>query len=219
MPSFPFVGLYEKARDQVQTRLGAVILSCAIVPWLLVFACAPTPSLAGFAEGRAAYDAKDYKSAYEDLRKAADEGHAGAQYYLGHLYRRGRGVERDHVKAVQWYRMAADQGHANAQYRLGVMYQEQQGVKRDYAEAARWYRKAADQDHALAQYNLGMLFKNGRGVQQNNVEAYMWFTLFAAQRPKDQRNWVLGNMEEYMAQMEIVEAKERAKNSRPSSSK
>ena len=40
---------------------------------------------------------------------AADQGHALAQYAVGWLYERGRGVPEDDAEAVRWYRLAADQ--------------------------------------------------------------------------------------------------------------
>ena len=51
-------------------------------------------------------------------RKAAEQGHAGAQEELGWMYLMGVGVEKDKVKAVEWYRKAAEQGYARAQSRL-----------------------------------------------------------------------------------------------------
>ncbi len=185
--------------------------------WIVLLAGAVRPALAGFAEGEAAYASRDYKSAYPEFRKAADQGHAGAQYHLGAMYRRGQGVRTDPVEAVGWYRKAAEQGHAQAEFWLGWMYGRGRGIEKDYAEAARWYGKAAEQGHAMAQHNLGMLYRQGRGVPRNRVEAYKWFSLFVAQRPNSQLAWVLGDLEEHMTQMEIAEAKERAANWRPAS--
>ena len=200
-------------RKEISTRLYVLTALVAIV----AYAFLATAALAGFVEGRAAYNAKDYAVAYEEFSTAADQGHVAAQYFLGHMHRRGRHVKRDYMEALRWYRKAADQGHARAQNWLGVMYGRGLGVKRDYAEALRWYHKAANQGDAMAKYNLGNYYKYGRGVAPNKVEAYKWFSLFAAQRPNDQRNWVLGEMEEYMTPMEVSEAKERAKNWQPAS--
>ena len=220
--------------------------------WLLAFVYPTTPAPAGFVEGRNAYATGDYETAYAEFREAAVKGHAASQYYLGMMYRRAQGVEKDHAKAARWYREAAEQGHVLAQYWLAVMYHRVQGAERDYAEAMRWYRNAAeqgnvraelwlgvmyergqgvDQDHAeaarwyhkaadkgqaVAQHNLGRLYFQGKGVAQNKVEAHKWMSLFVAQRPDSQHGWVLGEIEQYMTLMEIVEAKERAKNWRPS---
>ena len=47
-----------------------------------------------------------------------------AQYYLGHLYEKGLGVERDAVKAIQWYNKAAQNELADAECALGQLYCE-----------------------------------------------------------------------------------------------
>ena len=41
------------------------------------------------------------------LRKAAEQGDAGAQVWLGVLYRDGRGVPQDYVEAHKWSNLAA----------------------------------------------------------------------------------------------------------------
>ena len=82
---------------------------------------------------------------FEKTRRLAEQGDAGAQSYLGYMYRSGLGVEQDYAEAVKWYRKAADQGDGDAQCNLGVMYCSGLGVEQDYAEAVKWYRKAADQ--------------------------------------------------------------------------
>ena len=51
----------------------------------------------------------------ESIRKAAEQGDAGAQYNLSVCYRKGEGVLRDMGQAVGWLRKAAEQGHAQAQ--------------------------------------------------------------------------------------------------------
>ena len=96
----------------------------------------------------------------------AEQGDAEAQFKLGSIYSKGKGVPKDFVEAVRWYRKAADQGFAPAQDNLGTMYADGRGVAQDYVEAARWYRKAADQGNALAEFNLGAKYDNGQGVPQ-----------------------------------------------------
>ncbi|MFN8923757.1 MAG: tetratricopeptide repeat protein, partial [Sphingobacteriia bacterium] len=51
-------------------------------------------------------------------QKAAEQGHANAQYNLGQLYEQGEGVEPSYDQAMHWYRLAAEQGHYTAQSRL-----------------------------------------------------------------------------------------------------
>ncbi|MEJ6830614.1 MAG: tetratricopeptide repeat protein, partial [Akkermansiaceae bacterium] len=58
---------------------------------------------------------KDYVEAVKWYRKAAEQGHAIAQYNLGCSYASGKGVTQDDVEAVKWYRKADLQGQAIAQ--------------------------------------------------------------------------------------------------------
>ncbi|MEW6313466.1 MAG: tetratricopeptide repeat protein [Pseudomonadota bacterium] len=134
-----------------------------------------------FIAGLVAYDKKDYASALKWYRKAAEQGHAGAQSNLGIMYAHGQGVPQDHAEAVKWYREAAAHGEANAQFRLGVMYDDGHGVPQDYVEAVKWYRKAAKQEHAGAEGNLGVMYALGQGVPQDRVMAHAWLSLAAAQ--------------------------------------
>ena len=49
-----------------------------------------------------------------DIRKAADQGDASAQYHLGFCYINGTGVVKNEVESVKWYRKAAEQGYAGS---------------------------------------------------------------------------------------------------------
>jgi tetratricopeptide (TPR) repeat protein len=100
------------------------------------------------------YKDENYDQAVQWYRKAAEQGHAGAQYSLGRMYDLGWGVAEDNDQAVQWYRKAAEQGHAGAQYNLGMMYDRGGGGAKDAIQAVQWYRKAAKQGYAMAQDEL-----------------------------------------------------------------
>ena len=62
---------------------------------------------------------KNEAEAVKWYRKAAEQGHADAQTYLGYCYKSGQGVPKDYSEAVKWYRKAAEQGNASAQNNLG----------------------------------------------------------------------------------------------------
>ena len=100
------------------------------------------------------------ESRFEACQKAAEEGHAKAQYNLGVMYAKGRGVSQDDNEAVSWYRRAAEQGDARAQNNLGVMYLEGRGVHQNFVLAHMWYSLAAASGHDTAadvQNQLGRL--------------------------------------------------------------
>jgi TPR repeat protein len=100
----------------------------------------------------------------DELRKAANQGQADAQFLLGARYESGKGITQDYKEAVKWYRMAADQGYARAQLLLGIMYEKGKGTTQDHKEAAKWYRMAANQGNENAQRNLDRLCKESPWV-------------------------------------------------------
>ncbi len=83
-------------------------------------------------------------------RRAADQGHAGGQAGVGHLYREGIGVPRDMVEAARWYQLAAQRrsngkpsdSDQSAARELGRMYRDGAGVKQDPLHAWVWLRRA-----------------------------------------------------------------------------
>lgn len=93
---------------------------------------------------------QDYSEATKWFRKAADQGDAMAQTYLGRNYENGRGVKQDYTEAVNWYRKAANQGDATAQNNLGSMYASGRGLPRDYVGAYMWFSLSAAQGDKIA---------------------------------------------------------------------
>jgi TPR repeat protein len=87
----------------------------------------------------------DVAEAIRWYRKAAEQGDAGAQYWLGWFYQshrfdgNGRPVN-DYAESVRWLKAAAEQGHPDAQLELGNAYREGRGVVRDEAQQGRWYQ-------------------------------------------------------------------------------
>jgi TPR repeat protein/membrane associated rhomboid family serine protease len=115
------------------------------------------------------------------LREAARQGNAVAQYNLGVRYRDGVGLPQDYKEAVDWFRKAAEQGFALAQSNLGNLYASGRGVPGDAQEAVRWLRKGAEQGLAAAQFNLGLMYLDGHGVPQDDQQAVAWFSKAAEQ--------------------------------------
>ena len=120
-----------------------------------------------------------YELAVSPCTRAAEQGDVNARNWLGLIYFKGKGVERDYVQAVHWRRMAAEQGDMVGQFTLARMYEQGLGVPQDYQAAIFWYRKAESQGSAEARYSLGGLYKEGRGVRKNLVKAYVWYSLAA----------------------------------------
>ena len=75
------------------------------------------------------------------VRKAADQGHADAQYNLGVAYEHGQGVPKDDAQAAAWLRKAAAKGNAEAMIALALMYSHAQGVSLNYEVALQWAKE------------------------------------------------------------------------------
>ena len=123
---------------------------------------------------KARTEKKAIASKYEKLRKAAEQGDAGAQYELGGMYNRGDGMARDAAEAAKWFRKAAETGNADAQYELGTIYQWSSVALKDSVEAEKWWRKAAEQGNGKAQSAIGITYEEGDGVSKDAVEAVKW---------------------------------------------
>ncbi len=136
---------------------------------------------------------RDYQKARYWFEKAAEQGHAHAQFLLGYMYYEGLGVERDYQKTLYWLGRAAEGGDLEAQHTLGKMYFVGEGVERDYQKALYWFEKAAQQGDAIGQYNLGYMYYNGLGVDRDYKKAIEWFEK-AAQQGNSDSQYILGDM-------------------------
>lgn len=90
-------------------------------------------------EAELAYERGDYTQAARLFSPLAEQGVASAQFYLGLMYEKGRGVRQDHSTAFIWFRKAAAQGYAGPQNNLGLIYERGRGVRKDAVRALMWY--------------------------------------------------------------------------------
>lgn len=126
-------------------------------------------------KGLAYYYKHEFEESVKWYRKAAECGHADAQFNLGLCYRDGYGVDEDMEEAAKWHRKAAEQGHEGAQIRIAFCYRFGLGVERDRREMVKWYQKCANLGNPEAQWRLGDCYRNGDGVEQNLLEAIRWY--------------------------------------------
>lgn len=132
-------------------------------------------------EGRTAYAAQDWRTAYREFLPLAKAGDPEAQYIIGMLYTQGHGVWRNNTQAAQWLQLSASQGRAEAQEALGRLYHDGTGVPKDPAQAQQLFEAAAKQGLAAAQYDLGVLYAAGDGMSQDMQQAARWFESAAQQ--------------------------------------
>lgn len=94
-------------------------------------------------EAEFAYERGEYTQAARLFSPLAEQGVASAQFYLGVMHEKGRGVRQDYPTALTWFRKAAAQGYAGPQNNLGLMYERGRGVRKDLVRALMWYHIAA----------------------------------------------------------------------------
>lgn len=93
---------------------------------------------------------RNFGTAAQYFIKAAERGHAGAQYNLGLMNYVGQTGGQDFANAAKWFEQAAESGHIQAQYNLGFLYYEGKGVQQDLKTAYDWIDRAAQQGYAKA---------------------------------------------------------------------
>ena len=168
--------------------------------WLLFWT---SPSFALVTEYQKAVDAykrEDYKTAYKLILPLANKGFAQAQYNLGVMYEKGKGVKENLKKAKKWFQFAAEQGVVKAQYSLGLMYGKGKGVAKDYSKAIKWWNLAADQGNGKAQINLGWMYEMGKGVPKDVQKAANWYQLASNQglaKAQEKLNLLLNKTKEH----------------------
>jgi uncharacterized protein len=106
------------------------------------------------AEARAhaamALEPPDWVAARQGFLKAAERGSTTAMSYLGWLYEKGLGVERDGARAAEWYGKAALAGAHDFSVKLGWMYLSGDGVPRDRGAAEAWFGRGIEAGHSPA---------------------------------------------------------------------
>jgi len=172
------------------------------------------PAWADFEAGMKAYVNEDYAIAAQEWQPLAEQGDANAQYNLGILYHKGRGIPQDDVQARKWYGKAAAQGLAKAQFSLGTLYFNGEGGPKDYQEALRWFHRASDQGEALAQTKIAIMYDDGEGVPKDKVQAYKWFSLAAMNGDKP-APMLRSLLAKEMTPEQIAEAEKLAKEWKP----
>ena len=148
-------------------------------------------------KGKNAYKEGDYRRARKYFGKASEEGNLIADWYLGHMYRLGRGVDRDHAKAFSFYSRVADNYNPDEDnsnrlkimvdglvrvadyYRLGS---KTAGIPQDFDRSIRIYKTAATYGHPAAEYALGLMHIRGQGVKKKPELGVKWLLKSARRR-------------------------------------
>lgn len=141
-----------------------------------------TPSYAGFDEGRAAYDQKDWRTAIANLRPAAEEGDTRAMILLANMYSEGYGVLQDKPQAFGLYHRAAMLDNIEAMIAVATMYQNGIGVDPNTRLAIGWFHRAARLGDQKGMFFYGIHLYQGTksatfDLPPDREGAYRWFRL------------------------------------------
>lgn len=94
-------------------------------------------------KGIAAYQRRDYATAFAEFSITAGKDDAFSQNVLGTMYAQGHGVERNYKLAMDWFFKAQTLGSAEAMSNLAKMYELGLGVPQNNMAALQYYGDAA----------------------------------------------------------------------------
>jgi uncharacterized protein len=143
-----------------------------------------------FKTAKKAYNRGNYDKALEYFNKASDDGNFIADWYLGHMYRLGRGVSMDQAVAYSYYNRVAenydpdeqdkDRLRVTVDSQLRIATYQRTGIvsanlKANPQGAARIFlRLATTYGHPGALYALGVMSIEGEGMKQNPQQGLKW---------------------------------------------
>ena len=149
-------------------------------------------------KAKRAYKSGKYARAVRLFQRASDDGSIVADWYLGHMYREGRGVAQDDAAAYTYYNRVADHYDPDEsdKNRLRIVvdslvriadYQRtgavNAGLKPNPRAAAQAYLKiATTYGHPAAHYALGIMSIKGQGVKKNPQQGLKWLMAAARKR-------------------------------------
>lgn len=95
----------------------------------------------------------------EEIRLAAEQGDAEAQYQLGLIYLEGKGVKKDMKTGAAWIQKAADQEHVGALKKLAWCYLYGRGVKQSLSHSLELSQKADGTNEKIDMNKFGHLIR------------------------------------------------------------
>jgi TPR repeat protein len=138
---------------------------------------------------REAWRSGRYKRAHKLLIRALKNGNVTAAWYLGHLYRTGRGVDQNKGKAFEYYRQVWLEYNSLQPYdnrfliavdslvRVADGYRDgipASGIAKNPNRAYNLYLTASGFSHPGAEHGLAMMFLKGDGVRRKPKRALGW---------------------------------------------
>ena len=146
-----------------------------------------------------ASDEKDYQTAFELYRKAADCGHVEAMAGLAYMYYDNTILPNiaDKSKAFDLAQKAAELGDTDAMFLVGMMYLQGEGTPQVVYKGLYWLEKAAELEDTDAMEELGEIYRNGDfDVTADATVAFKWYKKAAEAGDAEAMN-VVGRMYDF----------------------
>lgn len=137
-----------------------------------------------FDSGVAAYDARDYATAYK-IWSSIDDDDLAAMRNVAMMMRQGLGTAKDPKGAEAMYERAAEAGLPTAQADLADMLIKGEAGPPDLQRALPLLEAAAAANHPIAQYELAQFYETGEVVPKNMTMARNLYTAAASHGMKE----------------------------------
>jgi TPR repeat protein len=128
-----------------------------------------------FAQGAAAYDARDYARAYQTFLYLSEREDVAATRNVGLMKRLGQGTPRDPKGAIEYLTQAAEAGLPTAENDLGEMLLNGEAAPADPTAALPWLEAAAKAHHPMAAFRLAEIYERGRFVTRDVGKAEEYY--------------------------------------------
>jgi TPR repeat protein len=98
------------------------------------------PALSGdFIAARAAYIDRDYEDAAKLFMELAQEGDHRGMSFLGRMYSKGRGVQKNPGESIRWHKAAAKKGNGFSANQVALAHLSGKGARQDPILAEMWF--------------------------------------------------------------------------------
>lgn len=117
------------------------------------------------------YSSDKYGEAFSAYLDLAKEGYATSQRFVGWLYFRGEGVNKDYDQALLWFKKAAEKHDIEAMFGVGRVYM----AKGEYKTAFDWYKRSAGRNYLPSKYWVARFHRDGLVGQKDDTIAFRMF--------------------------------------------
>lgn len=137
------------------------------------------PLYADQAKCKTSFESELFDQALMACRDASVAGEPMGKFYLGMMYLRGFGVEKNEQIASRLIQESAQLGNIDALSKMGAIYQSGELVTKNQRKACDWWARLADLGNAHGQERLGVCYLMGRGREKNMKLGYAYLSLAA----------------------------------------